>query len=69
MYSLLKILKFPSIFNKKDRRMIINKLYAEASKEEVNYPIATMERYNYSLAVNVMIKNYVKKYINDQNIV
>ena len=49
--------------------MIINKLYAEASKEEVNYPIATMERYNYSLAVNVMIKNYVKKYINDQNIV
>lgn len=69
MYSLLKILKLPSIFNKKDRRMIINKLCAAASKEEVNYPVATIERYYFSLAVNVMIENYVKKCMNDQNIV
>ena len=69
MCSLLKILKLPSIFNKKDRRMIINKLHAVASKEEVNYPVATMERHYFSLAINVMIENYVKKCMNDQNIV
>ena len=68
MYSLLKILKLPSIFNKKDCRMIISKLYAVASKEEVNYPVAMIERYYFSLAVNAMIENYVKKCMNDQNI-
>ena len=53
MHSLLKMLKLPSIFNEKDCRMIINKLRAAASKDEITYPVATLlERHYFSLALN-----------------
>ena len=69
MCSLLKTLELPSIFNEKDCRMIINELCAVASKDEATHPVATLlERHYFSLAVNVIIENYVKKCMNDQSI-